>query len=145
VVYTYGARGQLISLTNWDSQKTQFAYDLARRHIATERANGFRSRYQYDAAGRLKRLRHTRNFQTLTHFEYQTDKRGNRTQALELLANPATTTDTLITSTDKGLVLSGTWSDVSGFKESTAPTAALKLVFLGDEATLSITVCTMST
>lgn len=138
VVYTYDQRGQLVSLTDWDDQKTQFAYDLARRHIATERANGFRSRYRYDAAGRLKRLRHAQSSKTFAHFEYQMDKRGNRTQALELLANPATSSDTTIAYNDKGLLLSGSWAAVSGFQESTQPTAALKLMFLGDEATLTI-------
>ncbi len=60
------------------------------------------------------------------------DKRGNRTQALEALANPATTTDTTIAYNDKGLVLAGTWSDVSGFKESSQFAASLKLMFMGE-------------
>lgn len=138
VVYTYDQKGRLVSLTDWDNQPTQMAYDLAGRHIATERANGLRSRYEHDAAGRLKRLRHTKAFRTLAHFEYEVDKRGNRVQALEALANPTTTTDTTIAYNDKGILVSGSWSDVSSFKESTQFTAALKLLFLGDEATLSM-------
>lgn len=138
VVYTYDQRGQLVSLTDWDSQKTQFAYDNVGRHIATERANGLRSRYQFDAAGRLKRLRYTKDFRTLAHFDYQVDKRGNRTQAQETLANIATATNTTIAATDKGLVLSGTWSDGGSYKESTQSSARLKLLFFGDEATLSM-------
>ncbi|MBA3867563.1 MAG: PD40 domain-containing protein [Anaerolineae bacterium] len=138
VVYTYDQRGQLVSLTDWDSQKTQFAYDNVGRHIATERANGLRSRYQFDAAGRLRVLRHTKDFRTLAHFEYQVDKRGNRIQALEALANITTASNTTIASTDKGLLLSGTWSDVSGYKENTQATTSLKLMFFGNEATLSM-------
>jgi RHS repeat-associated protein len=75
---------------------------------------------------------------TQAHFEYIVDKRGNRLEALEVLANPTTTTDTTIASTDKGLGLTGTWSDVSGFKESTQTTAILKVLFLSNLATLSI-------
>ncbi|MBA3867525.1 MAG: hypothetical protein H0X30_00070 [Anaerolineae bacterium] len=137
VVYTYDQRGQLVSLTDWDSHKTQFAYDNVGRHIATERANRLRSRYQFDAAGRLRVLRHTKDFQTLAHFEYRVDKRGNRIQALEALANYGTGTTT-IASTDKGLLLSGTWSDVSGYKENTQAASSLKLMFFGNEATLSM-------
>ncbi|MEO8609542.1 MAG: RHS repeat-associated core domain-containing protein [Chloroflexota bacterium] len=138
ITYTYDQRGQLVSLTDWDSQKTQFAYDLSGRHIATESANGLRSRYEHDAAGRLKRLRHTKDFRTLAHFEYETDKRGNRVQALEALAYAPTTTDTIIAYNDKGLSLSGIWSEVSGFKESSQFNASLKMIFLGDEATLTM-------
>ena len=75
---------------------------------------------------------------TYAHFEYIVDKRGNRTEALEVLANPTTTTDTIIASTDKGLGLSGAWSDVSGFKESVSTSAILKMLFLSNLATLSI-------
>jgi hypothetical protein len=66
------------------------------------------------------------------------DKRGNRVQALELLSHPTTTSDTLIAYNDKSLVLKGTWSEVSGFKESSGFSASLKLIFFGDEATLTM-------
>ena len=75
---------------------------------------------------------------TLSQFEYIVDKRGNRIQALEVLANVATTTDTTIAATDKGLALTGTWSTVSGFKESTDTSAVLKLLFLSNLATLTM-------
>ncbi len=138
VVYTYDPRGQLVSLTDWDSQQTGFAYDLAGRLIAAERANGLRSRYQHDAAGRLRLLRHTKDSRSLAHFEYQVDKRGNRTQAFERLAHPTTTNDTTIPYNDKSLVLKGTWSEVGGFKESSDYWARLKLIFSGDAATLTM-------
>lgn len=60
------------------------------------------------------------------------DKRGNRTQALECLAHPTTTTDTTIAYNDKGLFLKGTWSEVSGFNESSDFGASLKIMFLGE-------------
>ncbi len=138
VVYTYNERGELVSLTDWDGQPTGFAYDLAGRLIAAERANGLRSRYQHDAAGRLRLLRHTKDARTLGHFEYQVDKRGNRTQALERLPHPTTTTDTTIPYNAKSLALKGTWAEVSGFKESSQSYASLKLMFFGDEATLTM-------
>ncbi|MEO8611410.1 MAG: RHS repeat-associated core domain-containing protein [Chloroflexota bacterium] len=75
---------------------------------------------------------------TLAHFEYQVNKLGNRTQALEVLAQPETTTDTIIAYDDKGLVLTGSWSAISTFQESTDTEAVLKLLFLADEATLTM-------
>ncbi len=75
---------------------------------------------------------------TLAHFEYVSDKRGNRIQALEVLANPTTASNTTIAATDKGLALTGTWSTVSGFKESTDTSAILKLIFLSNLATLTM-------
>jgi hypothetical protein len=75
---------------------------------------------------------------TLAEFIYEVDKRGNRTQARETVANPATTTDTTIAFNDKSLVLTGTWADVGGFKETTQFSARLAFAFFGDEATLTM-------
>jgi hypothetical protein len=75
---------------------------------------------------------------TLADFQYAVDKRGNRLQALETLAHPATATDTIIPFNDKGLLLTGTWTNVSSFKESTQTTARLSFYFLGNTATLSM-------
>ncbi|MEZ4672578.1 MAG: RHS repeat-associated core domain-containing protein [Anaerolineae bacterium] len=75
---------------------------------------------------------------TAAHFEYQVDKRGNRTQAFEAIANPATLSNTVIPYSDKSLVLNGSWATVGSFKESTQSAASLKLAFLGDEATLTM-------
>lgn len=88
--------------------------------------------------GRLKRLRHTQDARTLARFEYAVDQRGNRIQALEALAHPTTSTDTVIAYDDQGLVLNGLWTEVSGFQESTEFGASLKLIFLGDEVTLTM-------
>ena len=138
VVYTYNQRGQLVSLTDWDSQATQFAYDNVGRHIATMRANGLRSRYEYDAASRLRALRHTSASKTLAQFVYTVDKRGNRIEAQETLAHPATTNDVTIAYNDKSIVTLGTWSNVSSYKESTALRASLLVSFFGDAAALTM-------
>lgn len=58
VTYSYDARGQMRTLTDWDNQTTQFSYDAVGRHTLTQRANGLRSLYRYDAGGRLRLLRH---------------------------------------------------------------------------------------
>jgi RHS repeat-associated protein len=138
VTYTYNQRGQLVSLTDWDSQRTVLAYDNIGRMVTAERANALRSRYTYDAGGRLRMLRHTAGKKTLAHFAYEVDKRGNRTQALEALPHPATTTDTTIAYNDKSLVTRGRWANVSSFKETTDFGAALTFVFMGDIATLTM-------
>ena len=131
IVYVYDAKGQLIRLTDWDSQPTTLAYDQAGRHIATTRANGLRSRYSYDAASRLRKLRHSSRQQTLAQFEYEVDRRGNRTKALEVLPYPATTNDTTLAFDAPEIVYTGDWTDSSPFKRSDSPGAALKTLVYG--------------
>jgi RHS repeat-associated protein len=138
VVYTYDQRGQLISLTDWDSQPTTFAYDHVGRHIAAVRANGLRSRYEYDAAGRLLRLRHATPSKTLAQFVYTVDARGHRIQAQETIAHPATSNDVTLAYDDKSMVTVGTWANVSSFKQSTDIRASLLVGFFGDSATLTM-------
>src|SRR5690606_5891874 len=121
----------LVSLTDWDDQQTHFGYDRASRHIETLRENGLRSRYEYDAASRLRKLRHTAESKTLAHFAFEVDKRGNRTQALECVQHPATTSDVTVAYNDKGVMTKGTWADVGGFKETTQYSADLTIGFLG--------------
>ncbi len=45
-------------------------------------------------------------------FSYAVDKRGNRRQAFEAVAQPATTDDTVIGFDDRSLVTIGAWSEV---------------------------------
>ncbi|MBL8120266.1 MAG: hypothetical protein JNJ78_22235, partial [Anaerolineae bacterium] len=54
------------------------------------------------------------------------------------MAHPTTTTATTIAHNDAGLALSGTWTEVSGFNQTTDLTASLKLMFLGSQALLSM-------
>jgi RHS repeat-associated protein len=140
VTYTYDCKGQLVSLTDWDGHQTRFAHDNANRLVAAERANDLISRYRYDAAGRLRLLRHTRGARTLAHFAYEVDKRGNRIQALELLAHPATMGDTVYAYNDKSILYQGTWTDdaVNSMKVAAGFSASLKLMFVGSAATLTV-------
>ena len=139
ITYVYNARGELVSLIDWDDQETRLAYDNIGRHIATVRPNGLRSRYTYDPASRLRLLRHTQGQRTLDHFAYEVDGRGNRTQALEVLPHPATTSDVTIAWDDDGVVYRGSWTDdaVNGFKEADSFSASLRLMFFGNTASLT--------
>ena len=49
-------KGRLVKMTDFGNNVSTFAYDNVNRHIATMRQDGFRSHYQYDASGRLKRF-----------------------------------------------------------------------------------------
>ena len=133
VAYEYDDKGRLTSMTDWDSNVTNFAYDNVNRHIATMRQDGFRSHYQYDAGGRLKRLRHHDGSQTLADFLYEVDARGNRTKATELLRQSgATMSTTTIAHDNTDVEYSGTWSAVGSFHETTAIGATLRFEFLGN-------------
>ena len=75
---------------------------------------------------------------TLAQFVYETDALGNRTQAQEMLAQPEAGSNTVITYDDPQLVQVGSWSEVSGFVESSAVDAILKFMFVGDHITLTM-------
>lgn len=138
ISYTYDERGQLVSLTDWDDQTSTFGYDKVHRHVVTERENGLRSRYTHDAAGRLRLLRHTQGGLTAAHFAYEVDGRGNRTQALEVVAKDGGNGAVGYRSTV--VDLSGNWTEdsVNGIQVTTDVSASLKLMFLGNEAELYI-------
>jgi len=137
VIYTYDAKGRLTSLTDWDDHTTTFAYDDVNRLATAERANGLRSQYRYDAAGRLRLLRHAEGARTLAHFAYEVDRRGNRTQALEVLAPPPS--GGLVYAYDnRYITYHGPWTDSAPYKVSTSLSAALTLAFWGNTATLTV-------
>jgi RHS repeat-associated protein len=140
VHYQYDAKGQLIGLTDWDDQATEYDYDSAGRLIAAERDNGLRSRYVYDAAGRLRVLRHSAGDTLLGHFAYKVDQRGNRTEALEILKQPGAGSPKLIDYDDVDLVTKGNWTEdtVNNLVTSDGVSARLSLLFMGNEATLSM-------
>jgi len=120
-------------MTDFGNNVSTFAYDNVNRHIATMRQDGFRSHYQYDASGRLKRLRHHDGSTTLADFLYEVDARGNRTKATELLrTSGASMTTTVIAHDDTDIEYGGTWSAVSGFQETTQIGATLRFEFLGN-------------
>lgn len=137
VIYTYDQKGRLTGLTDWDGHTTTFTHDNANRLVAAERANGLRSRYAYDAAGRLRLLRHTQDARTLGHFAYEVDGRGNRIQALEVLAAPSTG-GMVYAYDNQCITYHGAWTDSAPYKVSSSFSAALTLMFFGDTATLTI-------
>nr|WP_275944777.1 RHS repeat-associated core domain-containing protein [Phototrophicus methaneseepsis] len=101
--YGYDEKGRLISLTDWDSQTSNFDYDGANRHIETVRPNQLVSDYIYDPAGRLLDLTHHVGETVQAQFSYVVDGRGNRVQATETLLKPddTSTQQTLSYSYDK--------------------------------------------
>lgn len=137
VIYAYDVKGRLTGLTDWTSHTTTFTYDDADRPADAERANGLRSRYRYDAAGRLRLLRHTEGTRTLAYFAYEVDGRGNRTQALEVLAPPSGG-GMVYAYNNPYIAYDGPWTDSAPYKVASSFSAALTLLFFGDTATLAI-------
>ncbi|MBZ0282462.1 MAG: hypothetical protein K8L97_17105 [Anaerolineae bacterium] len=143
ITYVYNAKGELTSLTDWDSQQTTMGYDKVGRHINTVRPGSLRSDYAHDAAGRLKQLKHSQSTNTLGYFDYTVDRRGNRTLATECIPHQGTGTSTnTIAATDKGILASppGTWTVVGGYLRTDIETtgASLKMLFFGQSATLKL-------
>jgi RHS repeat-associated protein len=138
ISYSYNARGQLVGLTDWSSQATRFAYDSVGRRIAVERFNGLRSAYRYDAGSRLRALRHAAGSKTLGHFEYAVDKRGNRTEAFEVLPQAGSGTTVIDTTNQAVIYQGGVWTQEGEFRTSLYLGANFKLAFFGDQATLTM-------
>jgi RHS repeat-associated protein len=138
VDYAYNAKGELTNLTDWSSQATTFAYNNVGRLLLVGRANGLNSRYRYDAGGRLRQLRHEAGSKTLGHFAYTVDGRGNRTQVLEVVPRATTGSTTLAASDNAIDYYMGTWTTSGAFKQSTNFSAALRLLFFGSQATLTM-------
>jgi RHS repeat-associated protein len=138
VTYRYDEKGQLVSLTDWDAQEVRYAYDQAGRLIATDRVGGFRSRYEYDAGGHLRLLRHSADGRLLGQFAYEVDALGNRVVAYETLPHPDSGL-TVIASDDAAVdAYRGIWTTSGSLLESSNPSAALRVTFLGDEASLTL-------
>ncbi|KAB2859124.1 MAG: RHS repeat-associated core domain-containing protein, partial [Anaerolineae bacterium] len=92
VTYTYNARGELtdLALADWETQSTTFSYDHMGRLQSAAQLNGPQTSYHYDEAGHLLDLLHEDgSSNTLAHFEYAVDERGNRISATETLAQPS--------------------------------------------------------
>lgn len=138
LTYSYDARGQLTSLTDWSSQAVRYAYDSVGRLGSIERTSGLRSLYQYDAAGRLTLLRHTLGRKTLGHFAYDPGKRGNRLKLFEGIPHPSAGTTTLDSAHAAVEYYVGSWSAANGFNGSLNFSAALRVAFMGDQATLNL-------
>ncbi|GEM_PF-898598 len=138
IAYSYDEKGRLISMTDWDSNVSTFAYDNVNRHISTMRQDGFRSHYQYDVGSRLKRLRHHKSSDTIGLFEYETDKRGNRTQAVEVLRTAnANRVSRTYAYNHADIDFNGTWSDSGSFKVTDTWSDSFAVQVYGDEITLT--------
>ncbi|CAG0936724.1 hypothetical protein TFLX_05611, partial [Thermoflexales bacterium] len=138
VTYQYDVRGQLVGVTDWEDNPTAFRFDQVGRLVQTLRVNGFASQYAYDAGGRLVRLSHTRDGQSLGHFEYTVDGRGNRIQTLECLPRVGGGGTTLLHDDPAVQSVRGVWEDVAGFRQTTSLTAALRLSVVGTALSLSM-------
>jgi RHS repeat-associated protein len=136
--YGYDILGQLTSLTDWDSQATQYSYDGAQRLTSALRANNLLSSYQYDPAGRVTLVRHTANNQTLGHFAYTVDARGNRTQLYQGVPRSTTGSTTLVYNDPTIDYYQGTWTDANPYKTSASTNANLRLAFLASQVTLTM-------
>ncbi|MEM9954984.1 MAG: RHS repeat-associated core domain-containing protein [Chloroflexota bacterium] len=136
IAYSYDEKGRLVSLEDWDNQKSDFAYDALNRHVATLRANGMRSSYTLDGAGRLRQLRHeNRKREILATFRYTVDGRGNRTRTEELRLEPSATVATAtIDHEDSEIVYTGDWTNdtILGFHQTSQWDAKMALLFVGD-------------
>ncbi len=138
IAYSYDATGRLIGLTAWGNQHSDFHYDKAGRHVATQRPNGLSSDYAYDPASRLRRVRHRAGSSLRGQFNYEVDKRGNRTRAFERLAQSTTVSATYNKSASQVTFTRGTWTDVGDFKQTAQFSSRMQIAYTGDEALLTI-------
>lgn len=137
--YTYDAQGRLVSMTDWDDQVSTFQYDKLGRHVGTQRSNGFTSKYAYNKAGHLQELRHGEGWntvKTLQSFVYETDARGNRTQAKEISLRDTAGSSVTMAHDDESIVYSGDWDTVevssTFYKETSETNAKLAVMFFGN-------------
>src|SRR5262249_28474125 len=114
-------------------------YDQVGRPASALRSSGLRTSYAYDDAGRLTQLRHTSaSGKTLGHFAYTVDARGNRTQAYEALPHNATGTTTLAYNDPSIAFYQGIWTAANPFMVTSNFSAALRVAFFGNQASLTM-------
>jgi len=138
ITYTYDRRRRLVGLTDWDGHEVRYAHDRTGRLLAEQWKHRLLTRYGYDAGGHLRWMRTTNGPRLLGHFAFEVDGRGNRVQALECVPHPGTGSTT-IASDDKSVdYYQGSWSANGDFQVSSDFSAALRLLFFGNEATLTL-------
>ncbi len=138
IAYSYDEVGRLIGLRDWGNQHSDFHYDKAGRHVGTQRPNGLLSDYAYNPAGHLRRVRHRAGSSLRGQFNYEVDKRGNRTRAFERLAQSTTVSATYNKSASQVTFTRGTWTDVGDFKQTAQFSGRMQIAYTGDEALLTI-------
>jgi YD repeat-containing protein len=127
LTYSYDARGQLISLTDWDNRTSTMTYDGVGRHTSTNRQNGLQTGYGYTARGHLNHIHHSYQSRIVAQFAYETDRRGNRIKAQETTGQPAVS----YAFNDAAIAYRGNWSDSAPFKTSLGFTDSLGVAFNG--------------
>ncbi len=90
VTYTYDAANRLTEVLDWDSGVSTYDYDAANRLAEMVLPNGVVASYDYDDASQLTDLTYRDALSTslLAAYGYSYDLVGNRTQAVETIANP---------------------------------------------------------
>ncbi|MGI8552352.1 MAG: RHS repeat-associated core domain-containing protein, partial [Dehalococcoidia bacterium] len=79
VSYAYsGPRGQLGTVTDWNSKQTTYSYDRAGLLQSVSLPNGITSSMAYDAANRLTSISHSQGSNVLLGIGYTLDDAGNR-------------------------------------------------------------------
>jgi len=138
VSYVYDAQGRLVQMTDWAGQITRWRYDQVSRPTLMLRPQGEKSQRRYDAASRLTRLRHYRDDTTRLQFDYDLDRRSNRTRTQELTrkAVPVAETRTLLFD-DAALAYTGTWLDSAPFKTTSDPFGILRVMAVGHTLTFT--------
>ncbi|PAT33092.1 hypothetical protein CLI92_05275 [Vandammella animalimorsus] len=93
---SWDAAGQLQSLqASSDAAANQFTHDGAGRLTHIQRSDGSSTSYQYTPDGHISQIRHQGSQgQTLAQFDYQHNRDGQRTQAVEVIHAAGSTAPT---------------------------------------------------
>ncbi|WP_172424607.1 RHS repeat protein [Vandammella animalimorsus] len=93
---SWDAAGQLQSLqASSDTSPNQFTHDAAGRLTQITRSDGSSTSYQYTPDGHISQIRHQGSQgQTLAQFDYQHNRDGQRTQAVEVIHAAGSTAPT---------------------------------------------------
>ena len=84
------------------------------------------------------RLTHHERNKVLASFIFKLDRRGNKTQAAEQLARPASVVSTIGISDPAVSYYKGTWNTVGSYKVTTQFSSAMTITFTGNEVTLTM-------
>ncbi len=100
--------------------------------------NGNLTTDSYNPAGHLRRVRHRAGSSLRSQFNYEVDKRGNRTRAFERLAQSTTVSATYNKSATQVTFTRGTWTDDGAYKKTTQFSGRMQIAYTGDEALLTV-------
>ena len=89
VKYHYNALNRLTTVTRGQSALANYQYDAVGRVKTVSRPNGVNTPYNYYDNGWLQDITHSAETTILGSYQYQYDRVGNRTQAIENILHPA--------------------------------------------------------